>query len=96
MQQVFQHLQALIAAIKARDAASDESRSAEKAENVAIILNRTEYDLAVMLGDPYPDEVYDAMDAVRNAHQEEWQACRDYADALRLADSYVEAVQVKQ
>jgi len=90
--QAVQHLQALIAAIKAEDAAIDVSRSAAKALAVAIIRNRVEYDLAAMMGDPYPDEVYDAMDAVQDASEGTAKAYREHAEALGVATSYVESV----
>ena len=91
MDQSFQHLAILIGAIKAVTEANAAYTAAGSNLHAVIIANSTEYDLAALLGDPYPEAVYDAMDDLKDANENVLRASFDHVHALAAATSHVEA-----
>jgi transcription termination factor Rho len=91
MSQSFQHLRTLIAAIKASAEANAAYTAAASNLKAAIVTNSAEYDLAALLGDPYPEAVYDAMDDLKEASENVLCASFDHVHALAAATSHVQA-----
>ena len=91
MIQPFQYLEALIAASKSVSVANAAYDAACRGLHLAIANNRNEYDVAAMLGDPYPDAVYDAMEALQQASASTAKANFEHAHALAAATSHIEA-----
>lgn len=91
MSQSFQHLATLIGAIKAVAEANAAYTDAGSSLQAAIVANSTEYDLAALLGSPYPEDVYDAMDDLTDASDKVLRASLDHVHALAAATSHVNA-----
>lgn len=91
MIQPFQYLEALIAASKSVSVANAAYDAACRGLHLAIANNHDEYDVAAMLGDPYPDAVYEAMEALEQASTSTARANFEHAHASAAATSYIEA-----
>lgn len=89
MSHSFQHLRTLINAIKAVAEANAAYTAAASDLQAAIVANSTEYDLAALLGDPYPDAIYEAMEDLESASDKVLRANFDHVHALAAATSHV-------
>ena len=91
MSHSFQHLRTLIDATKAVGDANATYTAAASNLQSAIVANSTEYNIAALLGSPYPDAIYDAMEDLESASDKVLRASLDHVHALAAATSHVEA-----